>query len=107
VLGEQLRYSIHQSGFDQGLVALDVHDYFIISQSQYLAGLGQAIAARWVIFACQNALNAMGVTGDHDFLTVTCNHYANGLTGLGEAQYALGDADHHRRTANIGQWFIG
>lgn len=88
---------------DQGFVTLHIDDQGLIVQAQEVAGFGQTVAARDVVHAGEDGLNAVRLAGLHDALIVGRHHTAL----CGAALRLLGHAHHHRCATNVGQGFVG
>ena len=58
-----------------------------------------------MVLTGQNRFDAMGLTGADDAGVVA--RYDDAHAGADACAHALRDANHHRHTANVGQWLIG
>ena len=60
--------SVNRGGVNQGLVALHVHHHIAVLQLQQIAGFGQTVAARRVVGASEDGIDAVSLARSHDAL---------------------------------------
>ena len=105
---QQFRDGHDQRRIHQRFIALYIDDDGFTGQLQQVTGLSKSVTATGMVNIGEDRFNAVRITRRDDLRAVSRDHHANIAAHQGAGHLgALGDANDHRHTVNIGQWFVG
>ena len=101
--GQNVGHGINQCRVNQRLITLHVDHHVITVQTQFFAGLSQAITATGVVCTGEYGIYAMGLAGLEDGLAICCYHHACS-SAFARLQRHAHD---HGQARDISQGFVG